>query len=146
MGKIDKRNISKVTSCWLWRLCLLVCWAWRSCLPVLGWNRQKCRGALTPPWGSDEVMEVGASSYSFFPLLASFWEATSSATAFAANAPCTFQGALGASWEPPCGTVCNPHRQKWVPSASGYGNNQKEHSEITLHSRGRWQPAPDSSF
>ena len=90
MGKIDKINISKVTSGWLWRLCLLDCQAWRSCLPILGWNRQICRGALTPPWGSDEVTEAGASSYSFSPLLALFLEAASSATTFAANASLHF--------------------------------------------------------
>ena len=135
MGKIDKINISMVTSCWLWRLCLLYCRAWRSCLPVLGWNRQKCRGALTPPWGSDEVMEAGASSYSFFPLLVSFWEAASSAAAFVANASLHLQGALGASWEPPCRTVCNLRMQKRVPSASGCGSSQKECSEATLFSR-----------
>ena len=85
MGKIDKINISQVTSCWLWRLCLLDCRAWRSCLPVLGWNKQICRGTLTPPWGSDEGMEADASSYSLTSLLVSFWEAASSTTAFMAN-------------------------------------------------------------
>ena len=95
MGKINKINISMVTSCWLWRLCLLYCQAWRSGLPVLGWNRQKCRGTLTRPWGSDEVMEAGASSYSFFQLLVSFWEAMSSAAAFVANASLHF---LRCSW------------------------------------------------
>ena len=58
--------------------------------------------------------------------------------------PCTFQGALEASWEPPCRTVCNPCRQKWVPSASGYGSSQKEHFETTLHSRDKRPLACDS--
>ena len=39
-----------------------------------------------PPQGSDEVMEVGTSSYAFSSLLVLLWEAASSAAAFAASA------------------------------------------------------------
>ena len=38
-----------------------------------------------PPWGSDGVMEAGASSYAFSSLLVLLWEATKSAAAFAAS-------------------------------------------------------------
>ena len=38
-----------------------------------------------PPWGSDEVTEVGASSYAFSSLPVPLWEAVKSAAAFAAS-------------------------------------------------------------
>ena len=74
-----------------------------------------------PPWGSDEVMEVGASSYSFPSLLVSFWEAVSSAAAFTANTSLHFPRCswsfLGASMQnflqPPYANVSPKCLQMW---------------------------------
>ena len=139
MGKINKRNISKVTSCWLWRLCLLGCRAWRSCLPVLGWNRQKCQGTLTPLWGSDEVMEADASSYSFFPLLALFWQAVSSAATFVANTSLHFPRCswrfLGASvqncLQPPQAKASPKCLQMWEQPEGVFWDNTPQKGQMT---------------